>query len=110
MQRTLSAISAAVLGLAMLLGSAVSSSAAPVSPQAVQVNSSIEQVQYRDDYRPHYRSWQHRRDDWRRPYYRSHRDWRRTHWDNRRYYDRRWNGHRYWRPDPYLGGSGRSHQ
>ena len=112
MQRTLSALSAAVVGAAMLLGTAVSSFAAPVVPQPVQVTSNTEQVHYRDRYHRHYRhGWRDRR-DWRRSYYRSNRNWGRSHWDRRwdRGHNRSWSSERRWRFNSYSGGSGRSHQ
>jgi len=111
MQKTLSALSAAAVGVAMLLGTAVSSFAAPVVPQPVQVTSNIEKAQYRDrNYRYYRNGWRDRR-DWRRSHYRNHRNWDRR-WDRRwDRHDRRWSGERWWRHrDAYMGGSGRSHQ
>ncbi|SDP73620.1 hypothetical protein SAMN05428967_3291 [Phyllobacterium sp. YR620] len=111
MQRTLSALSAAIVGLAMLLGSAISSFAAPVPSQPVQVTSNIEQVRSRDRYRPYYRhGWDNRR-NWNRSYHRYNRNWGRSHWGRsdwerrnvRTYRDRRWR-------ENQMGGSGRSHQ
>jgi len=88
MHKTLTAISAAMLGLAMLLTSAVSSFAAPISPATLQVTSNVEQV--RD------------RKDWKRHHYNSRRDWRRSQWDNRRDY----RSYRYHRGNRYLYGNG----
>lgn len=112
MQRTLSAMSAAVVGLAMLLATAISSFAAPVAPQAVQVTSNIEQVHSRDRYRPYYRhGWNNRHNGWNRSYYRSQRNWGRSHWGRSNWERRnvRTYGDRRWRQNQ-MGGSGRSHQ
>ena len=104
MHKTLTAISAAMLGLAMLLTSAVSSFAAPISPATLQVTSNVEQVRDRKDWKRHHynsrRDW--RRHEWRRSHYSSRRDWRRSHWDNRRDY----RGYRYHRGNRYLYGNG----
>ncbi|CAN7538512.1 hypothetical protein LJR231_003876 [Phyllobacterium sp. LjRoot231] len=108
MHKTLSAISAAMLGLAMLLTSAVSSFAAPISPATLQVTSNVEQVRdSRADWKRHHyssrRDWRRDRYDWRRDRH----DWRRDryarrHWDNRRDY----RGYRYHRGNRYLYGNG----
>lgn len=113
MQRVLSAVSAGLLGLAIMLTSVVGTFAAPVSPQPVQVTSNVEQIKHR---RWHHRNgWDNRRYGWRgdRRGWRGDRyEWRRDryqrrYWNDRR--DRRWYGHRRYY-QPYMGGSGRSHQ
>jgi hypothetical protein len=114
MQRTLSAFSAIMLGLAIMLTSVISSFAAPVSPQPVQVTSNVEQVYHRRWHdRPGYRyGWYRNHREWRRDSYEWRRDrYDRRYWDDRRDY-RRWNhNRRYYRyGGGYMGGSGRSHQ
>jgi hypothetical protein len=110
MHKILNAISAAVLGLAMLLTSVVASQAAPVSPTTLQLSSNVEQVRdNRADWKRHHyksrRDWRRDRHDWRRDRY------HRRHWAERRD-DRRWShNRRYYRyGNGYMGGSGRSHQ
>jgi hypothetical protein len=112
MHRTLSALSAAMLGLAMLLTSAVSSFAAPISPATLQVTSNVEQVRdNRADWKRHNyksrRDWRRDRHDWRRDRH----DWRRSQYSNRNDWRRHHHNRRYYRNGgAYMGGSGRSHQ
>jgi hypothetical protein len=115
MQRTLSAVSAVLLGLAIMLTSVISSFAAPISPQPVQVTSNVEKVYHRRWYdRPGHRyGWYRNHREWRRDRY----EWRRDRYDRRYWSDRgdyrRWNhNRRYYRygGGGYTGGSGRSHQ
>jgi hypothetical protein len=117
MQRILSAVSALMLGLAVILTSVASSFAAPISPQPVQLTSNVENIHHRRWHNPpgHRYGWNRsRHSEWRRD--RDRRDWRRDryhrrHWAERRD-DRRWShNRRYYRSGSgYMGGSGRSHQ
>jgi hypothetical protein len=105
MHKILNAISAAMLGLAMLLTSAVASQAAPVSPTTIQLSSNVEQVRdNRADWKRHHsrRNWDHNRRDMRRHHYNNRRDWRRSHWDNRRHH----RNHRYYQNNRGRYGNG----